>query len=203
MDILEIFIPAKATLRNWGVYIIIAESITDKKEYLNVGKIGDNRKGCNPIISRIGNHFSFNKIHSQFRNKLGDLAIETTNCNYRIFYKLFDEYSDENEQTRIFHKNKTNERERFLNKTIQGLTEEKNIEIELINIHTHKPSSKIQIERDLLLNDNEKNEIIEFAETIINKSTAYNRVDGSASKERSAPLTPSYVRVFPMGREKL
>ena len=174
MDILEIFIPAKATLRNWGVYIIIAENITDKKEYLYVGKIGDNRKGCNPVISRIGNHFSFNKIHSQFRNKLRDLSIETTNCNYRIFYKLFDEYNEENEETRIHHKNKTNERERFLNIHIQKLKKEKNIEIELMNIHTHKPSSKIQAERKLLLTEIEKSEVIEFAEQIITKSTAYN-----------------------------
>ena len=56
--------------REFSVYVVIAKSKKDTKLY--VGKTGDNRDGCNPIISRCGNHFSYNKIHSQVRNKIHD-----------------------------------------------------------------------------------------------------------------------------------
>lgn len=32
MESLEFFVPAEVTLRNWGVYIILAEDIENKKE---------------------------------------------------------------------------------------------------------------------------------------------------------------------------
>ena len=41
---------------------------TTAKRHIYVGKTGDNRAGCNPVISRAGNHFSFNPLHSQMRN---------------------------------------------------------------------------------------------------------------------------------------
>jgi hypothetical protein len=60
----------EALKRQFAVYVVIA---TDGSTYdLYVGKTGDNREGCNPLISRCGNHFSYNKIHSQIRNKLSD-----------------------------------------------------------------------------------------------------------------------------------
>ncbi|MDH5716951.1 MAG: hypothetical protein OEZ22_04875 [Spirochaetia bacterium] len=39
--------------REYAVYVVIAHSDSDIKLY--VGKTGDNREGCNPIISRCGN----------------------------------------------------------------------------------------------------------------------------------------------------
>ena len=77
----------------------INENIENKTEYLYVGKLGDNRIGCNPVISRIGNHFSYNKIHSQFRNKAFENNCNLNNCNFRVFFKLFEEYN-ENEAIR-------------------------------------------------------------------------------------------------------
>lgn len=56
--------------RKFSVYVVIAFGKEDIKLY--VGKTGDNREGCNPLISRCGNHFSYNKIHSQVRNKKED-----------------------------------------------------------------------------------------------------------------------------------
>ena len=174
MELLEFFVPAEVTLRNWGVYIILAEDIENKTEYIYVGKVGDNRIGCNPVISRIGNHFSYNKIHSQFRNKAFENNFSLNNCNFRVFFKLFEEYN-ETEAIRIKHKNKTNERERNLNLKIQELKMEFNLGIHLLNIHKHKPSSKTRKERELLLSVEEKKELETFAKSVINKSTAYNR----------------------------
>ena len=35
MELLEFFVPAEVTLRNWGVYIILAEDIENKTEYIS------------------------------------------------------------------------------------------------------------------------------------------------------------------------
>jgi hypothetical protein len=56
--------------REYVVYVVIEKDKNNIKLY--VGKTGDNREGCNPLISRCGNHFSYNKIHSQVRNKIVD-----------------------------------------------------------------------------------------------------------------------------------
>jgi hypothetical protein len=111
-SIYEFEIPGHSTRREWAVYVIIAVS-SDGRKLFYVGKVGDNRDGCNPIISRIGNHLSHNKIHSQLRNKLD----ETANYNYRVFYSVFGKYDKNNhERDRL----KINEIERRLNLLIQS-----------------------------------------------------------------------------------
>ena len=51
-------IPSSSLKRNYTLYIIlckpIKEKLGDKPVLIYVGKTGDNRKGWNPIISRIG-----------------------------------------------------------------------------------------------------------------------------------------------------
>ena len=59
----------EATRREYAVYVMVAQHRETGDLYLYVGKTGDNKEGCNPVISRAGNHFSFNKVHSQMRNK--------------------------------------------------------------------------------------------------------------------------------------
>lgn len=115
MELGSFKIPGHATKRKWAVYIFKAvphnSSATTK---LYVGKVGDNRAGCNPVISRVGNHFSHNKIHSQIRNK-----IQTPEeYDYEYYYCHFDEY-DEDCPERSETREKVNELERELNRQIQ------------------------------------------------------------------------------------
>jgi hypothetical protein len=100
--------------RKFSVYVVVARSGVDVKLY--VGKTGDNREGCNPVISRCGNHFSYNKIHSQVRNKLADHEERT----YTYIFDHFNSYP-ENEQERRACIDKINEMERWLNEEIQKL----------------------------------------------------------------------------------
>ena len=165
MEILEFFIPGKATEQKWAVYIILAENIENKTERIYVGKVGDNNIGCNPIISRIGNHFSHNKVHSQIRNKLTE---STTNCNYRIFYKLYEKYEIENH---LKNRNKINEIERHLNKAIQDLIILNKLKLEILNPYSGKNLSKLKKEeRKLILDNNEKQEIENFAKNVLLKA---------------------------------
>ena len=65
--------------REFSVYVVVAHGT--RGTLLYIGKTGDNREGCNPVISRCGNHFSYNAIHSQIRNKISglyDLNSQTT-----------------------------------------------------------------------------------------------------------------------------
>ena len=100
--------------RKFSVYVVVARNGADVKLY--VGKTGDNREGCNPVISRCGNHFSYNKIHSQVRNKLDDHEDRT----YTYIFDHFDTYP-ENEQERRTCIDRINEIERWLNEEIQNL----------------------------------------------------------------------------------
>lgn len=100
--------------RKFSVYVVVARNNSDVKLY--VGKTGDNREGCNPVISRCGNHFSYNKIHSQVRNKLEDHEERT----FTYIFDHFDSYI-ENKQERRVCIDKINEMERWLNEEIQGL----------------------------------------------------------------------------------
>lgn len=100
--------------RKFSVYVVVARNGMDVKLY--VGKTGDNREGCNPVISRCGNHFSYNKIHSQVRNKLDDHEERT----YTYIFDHFDSYA-ENEYERRSCIDKINEMERWLNEEIQNL----------------------------------------------------------------------------------
>ena len=100
--------------RKFSVYVVIAAGEEDIKLY--VGKTGDNREGCNPIISRCGNHFSYNKIHSQVRNKITDHERRT----YTYVFDHFDDYV-EDEDKRRDSINRINEMERWLNEKVQEM----------------------------------------------------------------------------------
>lgn len=126
MNFFEFEIPAYTTSRDWAVYIIVATHKINKNKLLYVGKVGDNRDGCNPIISRIGNHFSFTKGHSQLRNKISD----TTNFNYKIYYCTIGIY---NESNNYDSRGKINEVERRLNIIVQSKLIEKKGEFKLLN----------------------------------------------------------------------
>lgn len=115
MELGSFKIPGHATKRKWAVYIFKAVphncSSTIK---LYVGKVGDNREGCNPVISRVGNHFSHNKIHSQIRNKIK----VPEEYDYEYFYCHFDEYNEDCPD-RSETREKVNELERELNRQVQ------------------------------------------------------------------------------------
>lgn len=115
-------IEQEALIRRYSVYVVVAESNDGTKLY--VGKTGDNREGCNPIISRCGNHFSYNKIHSQVRNKLE--AHE--DWSYTYVFDHFDEYP-ENENLRRERIERINEMERWLNEIIKSVAHENNAEL--------------------------------------------------------------------------
>jgi len=105
----------EALKRRFSVYVVVAQG--DGKTLLYVGKTGDNREGCNPLISRCGNHFSYNKIHSQVRNKIPTHE----EWKYTYVFDHFDEYCDDiaERRSRI---DRINEIERWLNIEIQRLT---------------------------------------------------------------------------------
>lgn len=151
MEIGSFKISGHSTKREWAVYLFIASPIDGnglKKIY--VGKVGDNREGCNPVISRVGNHFSHNKIHSQIRNRIG----ETENYDYEYFYCHFGEY-ELNKENRVKSREKTNELERELNRIVQKKMDEN--DYELLNPYKGNHISKSKkIERSELINKSEK-----------------------------------------------
>ncbi|MEJ2611366.1 MAG: hypothetical protein P8179_15110 [Candidatus Thiodiazotropha sp.] len=104
----------QALKRRYSVYVVIAEG--NGVISLYVGKTGDNREGCNPLISRCGNHFSYNKIPSQVRNKLE--AHE--DWSYTYVFDHFDEYPEEEDARRTCI-DRINEMERWVNSKMQEL----------------------------------------------------------------------------------
>jgi hypothetical protein len=115
MSVFRFTVPGHATRREFAVYIVVAHTRTAQNCFVYVGKTGDNREGCNPVISRAGNHFSYNKIHSQVRNKL--LAREGGEphlYDYEYFYVTFDAYNNTDE-TRRNSVDLVNEMERAAN----------------------------------------------------------------------------------------
>jgi hypothetical protein len=98
--------------REYAVYVVIVKDKNNIKLY--VGKTGDNREGCNPVISRCGNHFSYNNIHSQVRNKI----VNHEDNEYTYIFDHFGKYSKNNRNDLIA---KINEMERWLNKEIQSI----------------------------------------------------------------------------------
>ncbi|RJP63040.1 MAG: hypothetical protein C4535_19940 [Comamonadaceae bacterium] len=104
----------EALKRRFSIYVVVAQG--DGETLLYVGKTGDNREGCNPLISRCGNHFSYNKIHSQVRNKIE--AHE--NWRYTYVFDHFDEYCDDLAERRE-RIDRINEMERWLNLEMQGI----------------------------------------------------------------------------------
>ncbi|QED36702.1 hypothetical protein FK178_02770 [Antarcticibacterium arcticum] len=128
MEIGSFTIPGHATKRKWAVYIFKAvPHNSDEIIQLYVGKVGDNRAGCNPVISRVGNHFSHNKIHSQIRNKIKT----PEEYDYEYFYCHFDEY-DEDCPERSETRERVNELERELNRKVQEKIENVK-QVELLN----------------------------------------------------------------------
>jgi hypothetical protein len=100
--------------RKYSVYVVVARGLDNSKLY--VGKTGDNNEGCNPVISRCGNHFSYNKTHSQLRNKIDDHETR----EYTYIFDHFDDYP-ENLAARRDCIEKINEIERWVNVKIQAL----------------------------------------------------------------------------------
>lgn len=94
--------------RKFTVYVVVAKSIDDTKLY--VGKTGDNNDGCNPLISHCGNHFSYDKMHSQVRNYLDD----NEDRDYTYIFDHFDDYPENSAEMRACIDN-INEMERWLN----------------------------------------------------------------------------------------
>jgi len=81
-------VPAEAARRDYAVYLIVARHRTTRAIRIYVGKTGDNREGCNPLISRAGNHLSFNPLHSQSRNHL----INPEEFDFDFFFTTFGPY---------------------------------------------------------------------------------------------------------------
>lgn len=151
MEIKSFKISGDSTKRNWSVYLLVATPKNKKdKILLYVGKVGDNRAGCNPVISRVGNHFSYNKIHSQIRNAIPD----TENYDYEYFYCHFDKYEIKDDVWKI-GRDRTNELERELNRTVQTKMDfDKYI---LINPFSGKSVSKAEKNRRAgLINNTER-----------------------------------------------
>lgn len=104
----------QALKRKFSVYVVVA--VRRKEKLLYVGKTGDNREGCNPVVSRCGNHFSYNKAHSQLRNKIP--AHEE--WSYTYVFDHFNSYCEDlaRRKKRI---DRINEIERWVNLEIQAI----------------------------------------------------------------------------------
>lgn len=116
MHVRRFHIPGEATRRDYAVYIMVARHRVSGDVRLYVGKTGDNREGCNPVIARAGNHFSFNKLHSQMRNHLQ--PDEPHEFDFDYFYTTFGSYvptSRSRDGVELI-----NEMERQLNKLAQA-----------------------------------------------------------------------------------
>jgi hypothetical protein len=114
MSVGHFHIPGDATRREYAVYVMVARHRTTGEIHLYVGKTGDNKEGCNPVISRAGNHFSFNKIHSQMRNHL---PAHPEAFDFDFFYTTFGRYVDPSHSRAGI--DVVNEMERQLNRLIQ------------------------------------------------------------------------------------
>ena len=113
MKIGHFHVPGEATRREYAVYLIVARHRPTKGIRIYVGKTGDNREGCNPLISRAGNHLSFNPIHSQSRNHLGN----TEEFDLDFFFTGFGPYVPPSESRDGI--DLVNEMERQLNRMSQ------------------------------------------------------------------------------------
>ena len=82
------YVPGEAARREYAVYLIVARHRFSKKIKIYVGKTGDNREGCNPLISRAGNHLWFNTIHSKSRNHLK----RPEQYDFDFFFTTFGRY---------------------------------------------------------------------------------------------------------------
>lgn len=116
-------IKGEDTSRHFAVYLFIAKHKKKDEFKFYVGKTGDNNIGCNPVISRIGNHFSYSGTHTQMRDKIGgDNPKITEEFDYEYFYLKLDEYLEDKGISEDL-KNKINEMERMLNNICQKIFE--------------------------------------------------------------------------------
>ena len=111
MSVYRFTVPGHSTRREFAVYIVVARRAGGCEFFLYVGKTGDNRAGCNPVISRAGNHFSYNEIHSQVRNKIPDHQL----YDYEYFYVTSATYDPENHKGEV---DVINEMERAANREL-------------------------------------------------------------------------------------
>jgi len=133
-NIYSFIVEPEALKRYYSLYVVVATSSNRKKIKIYSGKTGDNREGCNPVISRCGNHFSYNKIHSQVRNKI----FNHENFFFKYFFTHFDKYSNYIDRHKI---DKINELERILLKKIETEFSSYNF-IELLNTFKGKYQKK-------------------------------------------------------------
>lgn len=113
MNIIHFHVPGEAARREYAVYVIVARHRKTKRFKLYVGKTGDNREGCNPLISRAGNHLSFNPIHAQSRKHLGS----PEEYNFDFFFTTFGPYIPPSQSRDGIEL--VNEMERLLNRMIR------------------------------------------------------------------------------------
>lgn len=121
MPVSRFTVPGHATRREFAVYIVVARKQRSSEFHLYVGKTGDNRVGCNPVISRAGNHFSYNDIHSQVRNKL---PMAPDFYDFEYFYVTFESYDGSTIQRRT-KVDVVNEMERATNQALRDKLSEK------------------------------------------------------------------------------
>lgn len=159
MSIFSFEVNREALRRNFSVYIVWAKDKMSNLVY--IGKTGDNRSGCNPIISRCGNHFSYNKIHSQPRNKIKNHE----NYTYKYYFVHFDKYADNLDNRESI--NKINEMERWLNQKIQNVLKDNfELKIEILNpLKSKKIIGKYRTGK----NEKKLNELIEYVINDIKK----------------------------------
>ena len=120
MSVYSFEVRPESIARAFSVYVVVA--VRQRPEFLYVGKTGDNRAGCNPIISRCGNHFSYFRVHSQIRNKIADHE----KYSYRYFFVHFDRYREDRSNRNAI--DRINEMERWLNQKIQTVLDGTDIE---------------------------------------------------------------------------
>lgn len=170
----------KATLlRQFAVYVVVAHGENDTKLY--VGKTGDNREGCNPIISRCGNHFSYNKIHSQVRNKLTDHESR----DYTYVFDHFGEYFKDKKK-RHSSVDEINEMERWLNQEIQKSIKSAN-GCSLVNVYSAKGhvSKKEKEKREAFRTEQNKQKIKAIVAGVVKELKANHSFNRTRQKRRA------------------
>lgn len=154
-------LPRESLMRKFAVYVVVAKSGSDT--HLYVGKTDDNREGCNPMISRCGNHFSYNEIHSQIRNKISNHEER----DYTYIFEHFDDYTEDDTARRVCIDN-INEMERWLNEAIQKAIEGKKA-VQLLNPFAGRCFLKKveQEKRRAFRTENNSNKIFNLVEAVV------------------------------------